>query len=109
MKTICLIICVASGFNLYSQNVGIGVTTPSAPLHLKSNTQEILRLDGTAPYISFYNGPSYKGYLWHNGTNMVLGSSTDDPIIISANYNLFPATLLLTEGSDWAFHFHPNA
>jgi len=91
MKTICLIISLFSGFNLYSQNVGIGVTTPSAPLHLKSNNQEILRLDGTAPYISFYNGTSYKGYLWHNGTNMVLGSSTDDPIIISANYNSFPA------------------
>jgi len=91
MKLFTLISAITCSHLLYSQNLGIGITTPAAPLHLKSNNQEILRLDGTAPYISFYNGTSYKGYLWHDGNSMILGSSTDQPVIISANYNLFPA------------------
>ena len=52
-----------------AQNVGIGVTTPSAPLHLKSPTlSEMLRVEGNNPYISFFNASLYKGYVWYDGT-----------------------------------------
>lgn len=56
-------------------SVGIGTATPNAStrLHLTKNS-EVLRLDGSAPYLSFYNGADYNGYLWHNNTDMYLAN-----------------------------------
>jgi hypothetical protein len=56
-------------------SVGMGTATPNAAarLHLaKSN--EVLRLDGSSPWLSFYNGADYNGYLWHNNTDMYLSN-----------------------------------
>ena len=41
-------------YNINSGNVGIGLTTPLAPLHIKNNA-EALRIQGTRPYFSFYD------------------------------------------------------
>ena len=82
------IISVAS----VGQNVGIGTSLPSAPLHIKSTSaSEMLRIEGNNPYISFFDEATYKGYLWYNGNRMILGTSTDEPIVISANYSINPA------------------
>jgi hypothetical protein len=75
-----------------AQNVGIGVSTPAAPLHLKSATSpEMLRVEGPTPYISLYNGATYKGYVWYDGARMVLGTATNEPVVISAFYSFSPA------------------
>ena len=69
------------------QHVGIGTTSPANPLHIKSASEpEILRIEGPTPYISFFNGTTYKGYVWYDGNKMVLGTSTNEPVVISANY-----------------------
>jgi len=91
MKAIYLMLFLHLNLYLKSQNVGIGTSIPSAPLHIKSSSPEILRLDGVYPYISFFHAGNYKGYLWHDGTRMELGSSTNEPVVISANYNSNPA------------------
>jgi hypothetical protein len=59
-------------------SVGMGTSTPNAStrLHLTKNS-EVLRLDGSAPYLSFYNGADYNGYLWHNNTDMYLANRTN--------------------------------
>lgn len=58
-------------------NVGFGTgsTTPAARLHVSTTSSEVARLNGTNPYLSFHdNTDGYKGYLWYDGTNMVLGA-----------------------------------
>ncbi len=60
---------IAVQLTLFAQtqvNVGVGTVTPSAPLHIKSaSAVEMLRIEGTNPYISFFNnGQGYRGYLW---------------------------------------------
>jgi len=84
MKKILFIAIAIQCMYSNAQNVGIGVNTPAAPLHIKSNG-EVLRLDGGSPYLSFYNSGTYKGFLWYDGTKMVLGTSTNEPILISPN------------------------
>jgi len=91
MKAIYLMLFLHLSLHIKSQNVGIGTSIPSAPLHIKAGLGEILRLDGSSPYISFFNGGNYKGYIWHNGTRMELGSSTTEPVVISADYTSSPA------------------
>jgi hypothetical protein len=64
---------------LQNGNVGIGTgdVAPAARLHVQTTASEVVRLNGATPYMSFYdNTDGYKGYLWYNGTDMVLGSST---------------------------------
>jgi len=72
-------------------NIGMGIDAASAPLHVRTTNAEVLRLEGNAPYVSFYNGTTYKGYLWYDGARMVLGSSTNEPILVQANYTGSPA------------------
>ena len=60
------------------QNVGVGTATPFAPMHIKSvATAEMLRIESPAPYISFFDGATYSGYLWSNNSQqrMELGSA----------------------------------
>ena len=54
-------------------NVGIGTIAPAAPLHI-DGTNEALRIDGTNRWISWYDGGTYKGYLYHTGNNMTLSN-----------------------------------
>ncbi len=58
-----------------AQNVGIGINTPSAPLHIKKDV-EALRIQGTTPYISFFDnaGPALKGFLQSFNSDLYLGT-----------------------------------
>jgi len=90
MKLFIFTICIGSAINGIAQNIGIGTTNPQAPLHISSSTSaEVLRLNGPQPYISFFNTGVYQGYLWHDGNEMMLGSSTNQPVLISPYYNNF--------------------
>jgi len=56
-------------------NVSIGGPSPAARLHVSTTSSEVVRLNGNNPYLSFYdNTDGYRGYLWYDGTNMVLGA-----------------------------------
>ena len=81
-----------------AQNTGIGTVTPQASLHIKSGSSEILRLESSNPFISFYEtGGVYKGYLWHAADGMRLGSVGNEGVFISANYG--PALSILPGGN----------
>jgi hypothetical protein len=56
--------------------IGVGTTVPAAPFHLKKGN-EAFRLEGNAPYISFFNSSgSYKGFVWQGpNDNISLGTS----------------------------------
>ena len=64
--------------------LGIGTTSPAAPLHLAGNGEQI-RLDGPSPFLSFYDGSDYRGYLWHNGTIMYLFNRKNGPLYLGTN------------------------
>lgn len=87
MKTILLSLCVGLWLTAESQNTGVGTTTPLAPLHVKTPAGEALRIEGSYPYISFFDSTSYNGYLWNDGAKMILGSVGTKPIVLSAHYN----------------------
>jgi hypothetical protein len=77
-----------------SGNVGIGTTTPSSRLHLKG-TNEVLRIEGTGAFLQFYNGTTAKSYLWRNGDDIELGTSTGN--------NLGRVVLSTATGGDQLF------
>jgi hypothetical protein len=91
MKAVYLFLLLHFNLHLLSQNIGIGTIIPLAQLHVKADEPEVLRLESPLPYLSFYRGPDYKGYLWYNGGAMQLGTATNEPVIISANYTSSPA------------------
>ena len=55
-------------------NVGIGTNTPAVLLHLNGNTDELLRLQGLNPYISFSNNGTVKGYMQSYNDDILLGT-----------------------------------
>ena len=58
-------------------NVGIGITAPLVPLHVKSTTySDILRVEGITPRISFWNleTPDGGGSVWAKSTGMDISS-----------------------------------
>ncbi len=61
--------------NAYSQNVGIGEENPQAKLHIKTSASEIMRLEGTNPYISFYDNAGYTGYIQSSNNTMSIASA----------------------------------
>jgi Chaperone of endosialidase len=71
----------ASGANIFknnSGNVGIGLNSPLAPLHLK-NDNEALRIQGTTPYISFYdNAGTNKSFLQNFNDNLYMGTPSSN-------------------------------
>lgn len=67
----------------FSQNGNVGisgfsdVTAPAVPLHVRSTVSEILRIQGSNPFLSMHdNTDGYRGFFWYNGTDMVLGATT---------------------------------
>jgi hypothetical protein len=54
-----------------SGNIGIGTLAPLCKLHINEDG-EAIRIDGTAPWLSFYDGSTYLGYLYHTGADMSL-------------------------------------
>jgi hypothetical protein len=73
-----------------AQNVGIGTTTPSRLLHIKGNS-EVLRVQGSFPWIGFMNNTDadYGGFLYYPDTSLVMGSrfGTNQPLILAPNNN----------------------
>lgn len=59
-------------------NVGIGTFSPLAKLHIQSNN-EALRLQGTTPYVSIYQGASYKGFFGAAGNDVEIGTPNANP------------------------------
>lgn len=51
--------------------INISDPAPGVSLHIKDGF-EAIRLDGNSPFISFYNGTDYRGYLYMSGSNMYL-------------------------------------
>ena len=65
-------------FNNNTGNIGIGLTAPLAPLHIK-NDLEALRIQGDNPYLSFYNNAgALKGFLQSGGNNFYLGTPSSN-------------------------------
>lgn len=71
---------------MLAQNVGIGTATPRAKLSVVGSGAHILSVEGTNPFISFYSNNDYKGYLWYHNDKVELGSSKNEPVVITANY-----------------------
>ncbi len=61
----------------YAQNVGIGITTPAVPLHIRNNGSELLRLQGNDPHLTFFdNSGVIKGFVLNHGNNLNMGTTT---------------------------------
>ncbi|MEO7308827.1 MAG: hypothetical protein ABIX01_00400 [Chitinophagaceae bacterium] len=101
MKKITLFLHLASSLFfcanlLHAQNVGMGITTPQAPLHIKTAGLEVLRLEGSGtPSLSLYDNGTYRGSLVSRSTNMELYNAL--PIIISPGFT--PSTTFLNNGN----------
>ncbi|MBX7108907.1 MAG: hypothetical protein K1X61_09690 [Chitinophagales bacterium] len=54
-------------------SIGLGTTAPAVKLHI-NGTDEVLRLDGTNPYIQLFNNAVAKSYLQQNGDDLRLGT-----------------------------------
>ncbi|MBL7732950.1 MAG: hypothetical protein JNM88_17395 [Chitinophagaceae bacterium] len=65
MKKILLLGIVVSIYNVsFSQNVGIGTTTPAARLDVKTTSNYVGQFNGAAPmYMGIFEGDVYRGYL----------------------------------------------
>ncbi len=88
-------------FNNNAGNVGIGLSTPLAPLHIKKDL-EALRIEGNSAYLSFYNaaGTVSKSFLQNSGDNLYLGTSTGNATGITQLYsNASPLMTLLPSGN----------
>lgn len=88
MKCILSLLTLFTGFAAAAQNVGVGTTTPATPLHVKTTgSGEVLRVEGSSPYIGFFEGNTYSGYLWHNffQNRMELGTpvGSTQPVVIA--------------------------
>ncbi|MEO7308826.1 MAG: hypothetical protein ABIX01_00395 [Chitinophagaceae bacterium] len=95
--TLPLLLTAASFFGtnlLYAQSVGIGTTSPYAPLHVKTNSFEVLRLEGsTIPSLSMYDNGTYRGSL----------------IARAADFELYsPLPIMMAPGSTTTATFLPN-
>jgi len=56
-------------------SVGIGTSATAGTGLFVAKSSEAIRIDGNQSFISFYNGPAYKGYLWNKGADdMELGT-----------------------------------
>jgi len=51
------------GANAFSQNVGIGTTSPAAKLDVKANSRYVAQFNGLSPmYMGIFEGDEYRGY-----------------------------------------------
>jgi hypothetical protein len=102
-----------NGNNIFKSNignVGIGINTPLAPLHIKKDL-EALRLEGTSPYITFYNtaGAVPKVFMQNAGNNFYLGTSAGNINGILQFYlNNSPKMTILPNGNVGINNNTPN-
>ena len=87
-------------FNNNAGNVGIGINTPLAPLHIK-NELEALRIEGSNSFISFHDNTGLrKGFLQSGGNNLYLGTpSTNTTGIMQMFVKNVPLITMLPTGS----------
>jgi hypothetical protein len=66
----------------------IAINTPNpesgVPLHISDNT-EAIRLDGSAPYLTFYDGATYNGYLWYTNDRMYIINQQSGDLRLGTN------------------------
>jgi hypothetical protein len=82
-------------------NVGIGLKIPLAPLHIK-NDEEALRIQGSTPFISFYDnaGSTNKGFIQQYNDNFYLGTPAGNTSGILQFYlNNSPKITVLPNGT----------
>lgn len=78
--------------DLYAQvvtkpdQIGINIEEPVAgvSLHIRDDFESI-RLDGASPFLSFYNGADYRGYLYMTGDNMYLYNRKSGNLFFGSN------------------------
>ncbi len=77
-KMFLLMMLYMNCIDSFAQNVGIGITTPLAPLHIKNNN-EALRLQGNTTYLSFANNAGIlKGFLQSFNNDLYLGTPSSN-------------------------------
>lgn len=74
MKKCVLLLALVTSQTLAAQNIGLGTSTPQAKLHIFSPVNELLRLDGAFPVITFYSDNTYSGYLGMRSYGVEIGS-----------------------------------
>ena len=57
---------------IFAQNVGIGTTSPGAKLHVIKSGNEVLRLEGTFPYLSLYSGVNKQAIIQSTSSESLL-------------------------------------
>ena len=68
---------VSAQVNIFSNSIGIGAgTLTSIPLHI-NKTGEVVRLQGTSPYLAFYEGGNWNGYIQAQGTTFGIGTKNN--------------------------------
>ncbi|MFN4146941.1 MAG: hypothetical protein ACK4GN_14040 [Runella sp.] len=91
MKKILFIICLINISPLYPQvstnpnSIGIGQNTNSViPLHINKNG-ELIRVQGNSPYISFWEGNNYNGFIQAFSTSLGIGTKNSRDLIFYIN------------------------
>jgi len=81
-------------------NTGIGITTPLAPLHIK-NDAEALRMQGFAPYFSFYdNAGNLKSFIKNSNNDLYVGMPASNPTgIMQLALGTGPVITMLPSGN----------
>lgn len=71
-KTLTIIVVFVLAHQLYAQNVGIGIVTPSDKLHVSGGR---IRLEeNTYPWLSFVNNGTLQGFVGAEGVNVRVGT-----------------------------------
>jgi hypothetical protein len=88
---------------LRAGQVGIGTPAPQAPLHVKGESGEALRLQSSDPFIGFYdNTGGYSGFIWSNklfGNDFRLGTPGTSNMPVTLAPNGFISLMAATNGN----------
>lgn len=79
--------------------LGINIQNPAVPLHVYSSSDEVVRIRGGLPYISFYRSDLYAGYLWSNGLSFELGTPVGSSIPVTIAPGLGTAATFMPGGN----------
>jgi hypothetical protein len=79
--------------------LGINIQNPAVPLHVYSSSDEVVRIRGGFPYMSFYRSDLYAGYLWANGLSFELGTPVGSGIPVTIAPGLGTAATFMPGGN----------
>jgi hypothetical protein len=98
------------GRNYFQGNVGIGETSPTVPLHIKSGTSEIkisaseiIKPDNTMFVISSGNDMKIE-----SGSELILDSGTDMDLMASSDFTLGSQTITIGSNSSTSINSNQN-